>query len=87
MERPLARWLVAGRFMRAFYAVVKAHAFCWLLLIQPMPDMMPAFWADWSWLLQGIGSALVWLAVILCLVRGVPVIIEFVMRDRQAASA
>jgi len=86
MERPLARWLVAGRFMRAFYAVIKAHAFCWLLLIQPMPDMMPAFWADWSWLLQGIGLALVWLAVILCLVRGVPVIVEFVMRERQAAS-
>jgi CDP-diacylglycerol--glycerol-3-phosphate 3-phosphatidyltransferase len=86
MEHPLARWLVAGRFMRAFYAVVKAHAFCWLLLIQPMPSMVPGFWARWSWLMEGIGLALVWSAVILCIARGAPVVVEFAFRERRSGS-
>lgn len=84
MQRPLARWLVAGRFMRAFYAVVKAHAFCWLLLIQPMPAMLPGVWQQWSWLLQGIGSVLVWLSVLLCVARGLPVVVEFLLREKPA---
>lgn len=47
METPLGRWLVAGKFMRIFYSVLKAHAFCWLLLIQPVPALFPQFWAAW----------------------------------------
>ena len=39
---PLGKWLVAGRFMRALYAVAKATAFCWLLLLQPLPVVAPA---------------------------------------------
>lgn len=83
MESPLGKWLVAGQFMRIFYAVLKAHAFCWLLLIQPMPALFPAFWADWGWLLTGIGSALVYLSVAVCLARGLPVIVEFTWQERH----
>lgn len=84
MESPLGRWLVAGKFMRIFYAVLKAHAFCWLLLIQPLPVLAPALWAEWGALLAGIGAALVYLSVAICLVRGVPVIAEFVYGERRS---
>jgi len=84
METPVGRWLVAGKFMRAFYAVLKAHAFCWMLLIQPVPALFPGFWAEWGWLLSGIGSVLVYLSVALCLARGLPVIVEFAYSERHS---
>lgn len=84
MESPLGRWLVAGKFMRIFYAVLKAHAFCWLLLIQPLPALAPALWADWGGLLAGVGAALVYLSVAVCLARGVPVIAEFAYAERRS---
>ncbi len=82
MQSPLGKFLVAGRFMRGFYATVKAHAFCWLLLIQPMDTVMPGFWADWGWLMTGIGHGLVLSSVFLCVVRGLPVIVEFALEHR-----
>lgn len=84
METGVGRWLVAGRFMRIFYSVLKATAFCWLLLIAPIPALWPAFWAQWSQLLQGTGSVLVYLAVAMCLARGLPVIVEFAYSERHA---
>jgi CDP-diacylglycerol--glycerol-3-phosphate 3-phosphatidyltransferase len=84
METPIGKWLVAGKFMRIFYAVLKAHAFCWLLLIQPVPELFPQFWASWAWLLAGIGQILVYLSVAICLARGMPVIIEFIYTERHA---
>jgi CDP-diacylglycerol---glycerol-3-phosphate 3-phosphatidyltransferase len=84
METPVGRWLVAGKFMRIFYAVLKAHAFCWLLLIQPVPALFPGFWANWGWLLSGIGSFLVYLSVVVCLARGLPVIVEFAYSERHS---
>jgi CDP-diacylglycerol--glycerol-3-phosphate 3-phosphatidyltransferase len=84
METPLGRWLVAGKFMRIFYAVLKAHAFCWLLLIQPIPVLFADFWAAWGWLLTGIGDVLVWLAAVICLARGLPVIAEFAYTERHS---
>ncbi len=83
MESALGRWLVAGKFMRIFYAVLKAHAFCWLLLIQPMPALIAPFWAQWGPLMTGIGDALVYLSVAICLVRGLPVIVEFAYQERH----
>jgi CDP-diacylglycerol--glycerol-3-phosphate 3-phosphatidyltransferase len=84
METSVGRWLVAGKFMRIFYAVLKAHAFCWLLLIQPLPALVPDLWSAWGWLLTGIGNFLVYLSVGLCLARGLPVIIEFAYSERHS---
>jgi CDP-diacylglycerol--glycerol-3-phosphate 3-phosphatidyltransferase len=84
MATPVGRWLVAGKFMRIFYAVLKAHAFCWLLLIHPVPALFPGFWAGWDWLLNGIGSFLVYLSVAVCLLRGLPVIVEFAYSERHS---
>lgn len=84
MATPLGTWLVAGRFMRALYAVVKATAFCWLLFLQPLPVVAPALWMDYGATGLAIGDGLVLLAVLLCLVRGLPVIVEFAYSERRA---
>ncbi|MCC7258636.1 MAG: CDP-alcohol phosphatidyltransferase family protein [Gammaproteobacteria bacterium] len=84
MESALGKWLVAGQFMRVFYAVLKAHAFCWLLFIQPMPAMFPGFWSEWGGLLTAVGVVLVDLSVVVCLLRGVPVIVEFAYQERHS---
>jgi CDP-diacylglycerol--glycerol-3-phosphate 3-phosphatidyltransferase len=84
METPVGKWLVAGRFMRALYAVVKATAFCWLLLLPPLPVVAPAVWRDFGPIGIAIGNMLVLVAVVLCLVRGLPVIVEFIYGERRA---
>jgi CDP-diacylglycerol--glycerol-3-phosphate 3-phosphatidyltransferase len=70
--------------MRALYAVVKATAFCWLLLLQPLPTLAPEAWRDFGDIGIAVGQGLVMVAVVLCLVRGLPVIVEFVYSERRA---
>ncbi|HEX7063348.1 MAG TPA: CDP-alcohol phosphatidyltransferase family protein [Woeseiaceae bacterium] len=82
LETPLGRWLVAGKFMRIFYAVLKATTFCWLLLMEPLPSLLPVF-SDWMWLLDGIGAGLVYLSVLVCVIRGLPVIMEFAYKEKD----
>jgi CDP-diacylglycerol--glycerol-3-phosphate 3-phosphatidyltransferase len=84
METPVGKWLVAGKFMRIFYSVLKAHAFCWMLLIRPLPVLFPEFWSTWGSLMTGIGAFLVYLSVAVCLARGLPVIIEFAYAERHS---
>ncbi len=84
MRSPVGQWLVAGSFMRIFYAVLKAVTFCWLLLIQPMPLVLNEFWANWGVAMSATGRLLAYLAVAICLVRGLPVIAEFVYSERHA---
>lgn len=84
MQAPLSKFLVAGKFMRGFYAAVKGHAFCWLLLIQPLPVLFPSFWAQWGAEMTAVGFVLVWLSVLLCVARGAPVILEFFVTERGA---
>jgi CDP-diacylglycerol--glycerol-3-phosphate 3-phosphatidyltransferase len=83
LETLLGRWLVAGRFMRGFYAALKATTFSWLLLIQPLPALWPNVFTDWMGLLHAIGEVLVYASVLTCLIRGVPVIWEFAYRERD----
>lgn len=78
VQSRLAKWLVAGRFMRGFYAVIKAHAFSMLLLILPIPALYPDIWSAYGAYLSGATAVFVYLSVILCLARGAPVIAEFV---------
>ena len=82
MRSPIGRFLVAGRFMRGMYGTIKAIAFGWLLLIQPLPDLAPAFWGDWSGPVGMITIILVYASVVVCLVRGVPVIVEFAVQHK-----
>jgi CDP-diacylglycerol--glycerol-3-phosphate 3-phosphatidyltransferase len=84
METPAGKWLVAGKFMRIFYSVLKAHAFCWMLLILPLPALAPAFWSAWGAVMAGIGAFLVYMSVAVCLARGLPVVVEFVYAERHS---
>ena len=79
MTSPIGRWLVAGKFMRIFYAVMKAHAFCALALVYPMADVLPSIWAEFGWFFRG-------LAAFLCLVRGLPVVAEFLQTQKKTVA-
>lgn len=83
MTSPLGKWLVSGRFMRGFYAAVKGTAFCWMLLIAPLHALLPVLWSVWGWLLTGISTVLIYTSVILCVVRGLPVIVEFISAEKN----
>ena len=77
MRSPWGRFLVAGRFMRGFYGAIKTVAWGWIFLTQPWPRLNPELWADWSGAVAAATAVLVYASVILCLVRGAPVILEF----------
>jgi len=81
MRSSVGRFLVAGRFMRGFYGTVKAIAFGWLLAFQPVPELQPAFWSDWGPLLSATGMGLVYVSVATCLLRGIPVVVEFCLAE------
>ncbi len=87
MRSPIGRFLVASRFMRALYGAVKAATFAWVFLLQPWPALDPALWAEWAGPGAAMTALLAYSAVALCLARGVPVVIEFVIASdafRQA---
>lgn len=86
MQSRIGRFLVAGRFMRGFYAVLKAVTFAWILLWQPFPALAADFWAAYGALLSGIGLVLAWASAAICVARGLPVIVEFCMNARPAAA-
>ena len=86
-----ARWLVAGRFMRGFYAIIKACAFVGLFLVKPLPlsveTLLPSLSGTWAAMQPGFEAlvmTLTYLAVALCLLRGLPVIAEFLAEERRS---
>lgn len=86
MRSGFGRFLVAGRFMRVAYAVVKAVAFGWIVLFQPVQALFPAFWGVWGPSVQGVTNGLVYAAVAFNLARGLPVVIEFVLREARTGA-
>lgn len=76
MRSPLGRFLVKGRFMRFSYALVKFLVFALLFSLIPLSDGYPEFWhVHQPWLLA-VADGLVYVAVALCLIRGLPVLFE-----------
>jgi CDP-diacylglycerol--glycerol-3-phosphate 3-phosphatidyltransferase len=82
MRSSLGRFLVASRFMRGLYGALKAATFGWVLLIQPWPALDPAAWSEWSRASGIITMSLVYASVALCIARGIPVIVEFVIDQK-----
>lgn len=72
MRSTWGRWLVASNTMRSVYAVAKAAAFTLLALALGLKTGGYAIWHG-TWI---AASALSWLSLALCLVRGLPVVIE-----------
>jgi CDP-diacylglycerol--glycerol-3-phosphate 3-phosphatidyltransferase len=83
MRSSIGKFIVAGKFVRIFYAVAKAAAFSGLALQHPMPVVMPAIWDSVGWLLTGLTYFFVYLSVVLCVARGLPVIAEFVRAQKH----
>jgi CDP-diacylglycerol---glycerol-3-phosphate 3-phosphatidyltransferase len=79
----LACFLVSSGWMRTGYAVTKVAAFCGLAVAQAFagypPSSLPR---DLAAGLLAAGNLLAWSAVLVCLVRGVPVIVEGARRYR-----
>lgn len=84
MRGPVGRVLVAGRAMRFLYGGVKAAAFGWILLHRGGSELWPGWWSEWSIRFDAITQILVISAVTLCLVRGLPVIIDFLVDESVA---
>jgi CDP-diacylglycerol--glycerol-3-phosphate 3-phosphatidyltransferase len=72
MHSPWGRFLVASRFMRAFYGLAKGVVFGMLYLTQVLVLKYPNVWAT----LQPVNQSLILLAVGLCIIRGIPVILD-----------
>ncbi len=72
MHSPVGRFLVASRFMRAFYGLAKAVVFCVLYLTQVLALENPKILVT----LQPLNQGLIFLAVGLCIIRGIPVVLD-----------
>lgn len=86
MHSSIGRFLVGSRFMRGSYNTVKLTTFGLALLIQPLAVLYPAMWLEYGGPAGLLLTALVWISAVLCLVRGVPVVIEFLGAGRTAAA-
>ena len=71
MQHPIGILLVSSRFSRWSYAVLKALAFC-LLILSQTPDM-PVTWLPW---LTSTAIFCVYSSVGFCVIRGLPVLLE-----------
>ncbi len=83
MRSPLGKFIVAGKFVRTLYAIAKAAAFAGLALQRPFPALLPELWAEIGWLLTALTYFFVYLSVVLCVARGLPVIVEFVRAQKH----
>jgi phosphatidylglycerophosphate synthase len=72
MRSSWGRWLVASSPMRTSYGVVKAFAFALLALALGLETGGHAVWHG-VWI---AGSVFSWVSLVVCLLRGLPVIIE-----------
>jgi CDP-diacylglycerol---glycerol-3-phosphate 3-phosphatidyltransferase len=87
MRTAWGRFLVSGRFMRGFYGALKAVTFGWILLIQPWPQLDPVSWSVWSGHVYVVSAFLIHASVIVCLARGIPVVLEFILSSDLFAAA
>ncbi len=72
LQSPINRFLVRSRFMRAMYGTVKAVAAALLTLSYAMPPDG----SGWTNLIYQAAIAFTWISVIVCVIRGVPVLSE-----------
>ena len=72
MHSALGRFLVASRFMRAFYGLAKGFTFGFLWLTHALTLKDPQILAS----LQPVNQGLILLTVSLCVLRGIPVIFD-----------
>ncbi|MDZ7271339.1 MAG: CDP-alcohol phosphatidyltransferase family protein [candidate division KSB1 bacterium] len=92
MRTPVGRFLTGSPWMRTSYAVLKGFTFAWMLLLSVLREAVgPRSPALASYLQLGLTIGY-WAAVVtaaMCLVRGVPVILEgmALIREKEHESA
>lgn len=72
IQSPLNKFLVSSRFMRAFYGITKGSAACFLTLAHALQSYTGA----WPNIIFQTGLFFTWLSVCLCIIRGLPVLVE-----------
>ncbi|MBN1399354.1 MAG: CDP-alcohol phosphatidyltransferase family protein [Anaerolineae bacterium] len=87
MRTPLGSWLVGSPVMRSSYGVVKLLSFTGLALAHALRAYAERGAVAWpaartTMLVFNVTS---WIAVVLCLVRGVPVVVEAFLHSRRSA--
>jgi CDP-diacylglycerol--glycerol-3-phosphate 3-phosphatidyltransferase len=82
-ESRVARILVSGRFIRGFYATIKAIAFCLLMLALSLRNLLDTDFQIYVDLVHQTGLLLSYVSVVICLLRGIPVIVEFIQKNRS----
>ena len=81
IQSPLSKFLVSSRFMRAFYGVAKGAAASFLTLALSLQSSS----GPWPNFVYQTGLIFTWTSVFLCVVRGLPVLIEG-LKEIQATS-
>jgi CDP-diacylglycerol--glycerol-3-phosphate 3-phosphatidyltransferase len=72
IQSSLSKFLVSSRFMRAFYGIAKGAAAALLTLAYALQSNS----GPWPNLVYQTGLVFTWLSVCLCVIRGLPVLIE-----------
>jgi CDP-diacylglycerol--glycerol-3-phosphate 3-phosphatidyltransferase len=75
----MGQFIVSSRFSRAVYAVAKVGAFCTLILdlaCLGAVDFHGSTWGEWEGVIHGTAMVLVYLTVVFCVLRAVPVVIS-----------
>lgn len=72
IQSSLSKFLVSSRFMRAFYGIAKGAT----AVLLTLAFAIQAYPGPWPTIIYKTGLAFTWLSVILCIVRGLPVLIE-----------
>lgn len=76
MQTKLGKFLVGSRTMRFTIGFLKLLTFSWLFFLLPMPDLWPQLLIDNYTVFSLISDILVYTTVIICVVRGIPVVLE-----------
>lgn len=79
IQSPLNRFLVSSRFMRAIYGTAKGTAAALLTLAYAIQFGLP----EWFNLVHQVGLLFTWISVIVCVARGLPVLVEGVKSFRK----
>jgi len=81
MHSKIGIFLVKGRFSRFSYSLFKLLTCIWLLLMISFPAITPNTWHLYHYRLDLITSILVYTTITICLIRGVPVIIDIALEQ------
>jgi len=76
MKTALGKFLVASRTMRFTVGLFKLITFSWLFFLIPTPDLWPQMVINHYTMFNLISDVLVYTTIIICLARGIPVVLE-----------